>query len=900
MAKPEADYNVHGVLSDPFTALNKAEKQKQQELLRKQKEDEKKAKEAELKAEKDAKKEEARLLKEAALAEKIKKRTVENEQRHTEEAKRKEEEDARIAKKKQEDEAKQKSEKDALNFRKQQEEQQQKEKKAREEAEARQKIENEKRAAREKRDNDLKEEESNADLRAKEIAASRDLQKKIEEAKKKGMIPDNFIPVIWGVDHSARKEIEEILEKPYWEPAKEPVKMPEPKKDIEVVKSSARNEDSWLQEKRQKQTTVPWSSQLMKAVAQQDLPPPAPQQEKEKKITLVEHYRNIVGGGNEAKSAPVVRSSEKSPDLALQVAPMAKAQAAELWAAIARGETARPLSYDGFTLEAFGKVDAYKASVKEVIDLVAAMATTPPSVPEATPQDEVPVQAPVQDSAPVQLPTPSQEAQSYEPPSGAGPQSTPAPTVSPASAPTISQQLSAKPQETATKPSTIEERRLIADAAREAQYGKKPALPQPSNYGPKPAKSVQEAVYGTKQSVQTTAAEMAGAPAPSTEPTPSAPVASPYGRKPQVNTPQPASYKQQAQSKSPYGQKVAPESIYGSKADLAPALSPAAEAAGPTEPEEKQGSIYGRMSFSKPSPAVVPTSSVQSPPSVAEAVEPPEPSVTPAAHPTPVSVGVSEEGYGSRIATARAAAALPAAAATPVATESEYEYGTRQQAQPKQPQSGAGAAPEISSEQIMEMINRMTQAQKQQACDMLRAAVSKGHPLSPQQQQLHALLEKTLGNADPSAAPTTPPKPPGDKADGSPDGKKGLFFQLPKKQKFQFGIPGREILTLRHFEKLVDKKKMRTEKVLLVICNDISFVCKQAAAENAGVYELFDKPTQRDKVSAADDSSHASSFALKLGKEQHVLIAQSSEEKQYWIQVINTRANFVPTEKLVS
>jgi len=206
--------------------------------------------------------------------------------------------------------------------------------------------------------------------------------------------------------------------------------------------------------------------------------------------------------------------------------------------------------------------------------------------------------------------------------------------------------------------------------------------------------------------------------------------------------------------------------------------------------------------------------------------------------------------------------------------------------------SAAASVPQVlSPDQIAAMVNAMTPQQQQQAHMVLVAAVNKGQTLSPPQQQLLAYLEPLLAGSHNSV-------PAAQFGDNSEQGKKGLFFNLPKKQKFQFGIPGREIITLRHFDRMPDKKKKQpTEKVLMVICSDIAFVCKQATPGD-NTYELFDKPVQRDKVTAEDPSPTELFFQLKLGKEAHFLVASSKEEKMYWIQTVNARANFVPTDKL--
>jgi hypothetical protein len=278
-ARPEEDYSVQGALSDPFTALNKAEKKIFQQQAQARKEEEKKAKELEAKAEKEAKKEEARKAKELALAEKIKKRTSENEARQIQEQQKRELERIREEEKRQAEEMKKASDRERAALKQKKDEEEAKQRLEKESLEQRLKLQTEKESARKKRDDDLKKEEELADKRAADIAATRSLQQRIEEAKRLGKLPENFIPVVWGSSDAARKEMEDLLERPYWDDSEAPPKGAKRQEQrhapSEVVKSSLRTSDEWLDHKRSQQGSVPWTQQLWKSVSQpSELPPP--------------------------------------------------------------------------------------------------------------------------------------------------------------------------------------------------------------------------------------------------------------------------------------------------------------------------------------------------------------------------------------------------------------------------------------------------------------------------------------------------------------------------------------------------------------------------------------------------------------------------------------------------
>ena len=161
------------------------------------------------------------------------------------------------------------------------------------------------------------------------------------------------------------------------------------------------------------------------------------------------------------------------------------------------------------------------------------------------------------------------------------------------------------------------------------------------------------------------------------------------------------------------------------------------------------------------------------------------------------------------------------------------------------------------------------------------------------------------GSSATPASPTPAPAPAAAAAAAAakPPPKKGLFFALPKKQKFQFGIPGRQISTLRHFTRVVEKPKKgesAEQRVLLVICNDISFLCSPQLGEDgkpddSGVYILFDKPVERDCIKA--DVAEGL-LRIKFGKAAFSLKTSGPEETKYWVTVINACNGFVRTKDL--
>ena len=277
-ARPEEVYHVKGELDNPFTALNKEAKKKKQEEEQKLKEADRRAKEERERAEKEARKEEARRIKEQELANKIRQRTEETENKIQEETRRKAEAKAAEEERRLAEEERKKQEKEAAQQRKQAEEEEKRRKKEEEIAEKKRVIEAAKAAAKERREQQLREEEALAAKRAQEIAEARELQKKVEEAKKVGKIPENFIPVLWGLSDAERREISEILERPYWEPQQgskpsvQPKPIPSAPKDFipsDVIKSTSRTADPWLEGKRSQMNNlnVPWSGTLMQTVS---------------------------------------------------------------------------------------------------------------------------------------------------------------------------------------------------------------------------------------------------------------------------------------------------------------------------------------------------------------------------------------------------------------------------------------------------------------------------------------------------------------------------------------------------------------------------------------------------------------------------------------------------------
>ena len=559
-------------------------------------------------------------------------------------------------------------------------------------------------------------------------------------------------------------------------------------------------------------------------------------------------------------------SGAKVPDRSLASASHAKSQAAALWAVIEKGEQVQPLAYPGHTLEAYGKIKLHKDAVEEVIDLVAELAG------------------------------PSKDEQASSPFMGDAD---------------------------------------IAQAAKASAYGTKSSdgMPKEPYYGTKASvlgnttgsatvmssdakEKAKESKYGTKTSVFSAVAPLPAGPTNDSE--------------------QSTLDSVQQSSEKPYESKaalVAKENAYGTKVSVTqgtPVENAAPSSTNPYGPKPKRESIYGTTGDVKAAPMLDATNATL---------------ITISEGDTPIAAPVAEPSgdnteYGSRVATVEAAmnamagkktteVSTPLAAvdtaARKIVVENEYQYtqfkSKSESAIPATIQgataeAAAAARPSVSQvsltpEQIIAMVNQMTVQQQQQAYMMLKLAVSKGHPLSPQQQQLlNALQDKyqnipnqsqdgEIGQTQGADGPTETSGVGSLPGVNQVSDRKGLFFVLPKKQKFQFGIPGREIITLRHFERVSQKKNAQNEKVLMVICNDVAFICKPSQAETAGKYELYDKPTQRDKVTASD-SKDERCFILKLGKESHTLIANSREEKLYWVQLINSRANFVPTTQLAN
>jgi hypothetical protein len=430
-------------------------------------------------------------------------------------------------------------------------------------------------------------------------------------------------------------------------------------------------------------------------------------------------------------------------------------------------------------------------------------------------------------------------------------------------------------------------------AAAESPYGKKSADAE-SPYGKKAPdenpygkKSVTENPYGKKAAAET-----------------------PYGKKAAVETP----YGKKAPTESPYGKKVA-ENPYGRKKSASEADEPVYSAT-PTllvEPdiaEQAAAGQYGRKG-DKGIMDAAKGGGYGSKASVIKSESPYGTKLAPAGQleygnkdaidaanasvsSSPPSMLASQSIYGRTMERGNSVGSgQPTVFATESLAYGDVAKGKQDAAEPDEDDEASNQprAATLAPEQIMAMINAMTSQQQQQALMMLSTAVNKGTQLTPQQEQLFTFLQQRALAGPGSQGPGLP--------SGAAEGKRGLFFNLPKKQKFNFGIPGREMITLRQFDRIsADKKKETTEKALMIICNDIAFVCHQTPGETAGTYELFDKPTQRDEVKAEDYAKDEKGFVLKMGKNSHILIANSKEERQYWIQVITARANFIPTDKL--
>ena len=282
---PENNYEITHNLSDPFTAISKAEKQAKLDAIKKDKEDAKKFAEDQKTKQRESAREEERIKKSAALMAKNRSYNAQLDSQIAKETvqKEKEKENAKALKAKEDadksatalKELKLKESMDNLA-----------EQNAQDALKARNKlIASEKQAKAAMLESTNQTARDEAEIRAVNGQANMVLQKKIEAAQKAGKFPSNFIPMVWGASAAARQEMEDLLDKPYWDEesglgykktifvrpegqftkalksghkvdAYQPGSMSNP----DVIHRLGLGDDSWLQEKWMTQGSTPWSA----------------------------------------------------------------------------------------------------------------------------------------------------------------------------------------------------------------------------------------------------------------------------------------------------------------------------------------------------------------------------------------------------------------------------------------------------------------------------------------------------------------------------------------------------------------------------------------------------------------------------------------------------------------
>ena len=115
---------------------------------------------------------------------------------------------------------------------------------------------------------------------------------------------------------------------------------------------------------------------------------------------------------------------------------------------------------------------------------------------------------------------------------------------------------------------------------------------------------------------------------------------------------------------------------------------------------------------------------------------------------------------------------------------------------------------------------------------------------------------------------------------------------------FDLGANGRTVVDIGYFNlETRTKDRVGTQLVALVLCNDVAFLA--AVADENDEHRLLSRPVDREALSVEDVQQEWDDpkFKVRLDK-AYVLEAPSEEEKQYWLELLASRQQYMPSDQL--